>query len=125
MRRRSPPRSRQSRERRLVLAGVWGHAASGARGLDTRGRCAGPAPMAGSQVHLGSGRARRVMSGQAVVLLSGGLDSATAAALARKDGWTLNALTIRYGQVHAVELEAARQLAMALGVARHVELDVD
>ncbi|MEO8482820.1 MAG: 7-cyano-7-deazaguanine synthase QueC [Acidobacteriota bacterium] len=65
------------------------------------------------------------MSGQAVVLLSGGLDSATAAALARKDGWTLNALTIRYGQVHAIELEAARRIAMALGVARHVELDVD
>ena len=65
------------------------------------------------------------MGGQAVVLLSGGLDSATAAALARKDGWTLNALTIRYGQVHAVELVAARRLAAALGVARHVELDVD
>jgi 7-cyano-7-deazaguanine synthase len=65
------------------------------------------------------------MSGQAVVLLSGGLDSATAAALARKEGWTLHALTIRYGQVHAVEIEAARRLAMALGVARHVELDVD
>lgn len=65
------------------------------------------------------------MSGHAVVLLSGGLDSATAAALARKEGWTLNALTIRYGQVHAVEVEAARRLAVALGVARHVELDVD
>jgi len=65
------------------------------------------------------------MGGQAVVLLSGGLDSATAAALARKEGWTLNALTIRYGQVHAVELAAARRLAAALGVARHVELDVD
>ena len=65
------------------------------------------------------------MSGQAVVLLSGGLDSATAAALARKEGWTLNALTIRYGQVHVVEIEAARRLALALGVARHVELGVD
>jgi 7-cyano-7-deazaguanine synthase len=65
------------------------------------------------------------MNGQAVVLLSGGLDSATAAALARNEGWVLNALTIRYGQVHAVEIEAARRLAAALGVARHVELDVD
>ena len=42
----------------------------------------------------------------AVVLLSGGLDSATAAALARRDGFVLHALTVRYGQVHAVELEA-------------------
>jgi 7-cyano-7-deazaguanine synthase len=65
------------------------------------------------------------MAGQAVVLLSGGLDSATAAALAKKEGWTLNALTVRYGQVHAVEIDAARNVAAALGVSRHVELDVD
>jgi 7-cyano-7-deazaguanine synthase len=65
------------------------------------------------------------MSGHAVVLLSGGLDSATAAALARREGWTIHALTIRYGQVHAVEIEAARRIAQALGAARHVELDVD
>lgn len=61
----------------------------------------------------------------AVVLLSGGLDSYTAAAIARADGFTLNALTIRYGQRHAREIEAARAVALALGVARHVELDVD
>lgn len=65
------------------------------------------------------------MGKQAVVLLSGGLDSATAAALARREGWTLNGLTIRYGQVHAVEIDAARRVAQALGLARHVELDVD
>jgi 7-cyano-7-deazaguanine synthase len=65
------------------------------------------------------------MAGQAVVLLSGGLDSTTAAALARKEGWVLYALTVRYGQVHAVELEAARRIAVSLGVVRHVELDVD
>jgi 7-cyano-7-deazaguanine synthase len=62
---------------------------------------------------------------RAVVLLSGGLDSATAAALARREGWALYGLTIRYGQVHAVEIEAARRVAAALGFARHVELDVD
>jgi 7-cyano-7-deazaguanine synthase len=62
---------------------------------------------------------------RAVVLLSGGLDSATAAALARRDGWALYALTVRYGQVHAVEIDAARRVAAALGVARHVELDVN
>jgi 7-cyano-7-deazaguanine synthase len=65
------------------------------------------------------------MAGRAVVLLSGGLDSTTAAALARRDGWTLYGLTVRYGQVHAVEIEAARRVAAALGFVRHVELDVD
>src|SRR5262245_6804123 len=62
---------------------------------------------------------------RAVVLLSGGLDSTTAAALARRDGWELYGLTIRYGQVHARELEAARRVAQALGFARQIELDID
>ena len=62
---------------------------------------------------------------RAVVLLSGGLDSATAAAMAKAEGWDVDALTIRYGQVHAVELEAARRVAKAIGVDRHVELDID
>ncbi len=65
------------------------------------------------------------MPPRAVVLLSGGLDSATAAALARRDGYALYALTVRYGQVHAAELEAARRVAAALCVERHVELAVD
>jgi 7-cyano-7-deazaguanine synthase len=61
----------------------------------------------------------------AVVLLSGGLDSYTAAAIARAEGFRLFALTIRYGQRHARELEAARRVAATLEVARHVELEVD
>jgi 7-cyano-7-deazaguanine synthase len=61
----------------------------------------------------------------AVVLLSGGLDSYTAAAIAKTEGLRLFALTIRYGQRHARELESARAVAAALAVARHVELDVD
>ena len=61
----------------------------------------------------------------AVVLLSGGLDSYTAAAMARAEGFRLFALTLRYGQRHARELEAARAVAAALGVERHLELDVD
>jgi 7-cyano-7-deazaguanine synthase len=65
------------------------------------------------------------MARSAVVLLSGGLDSATAAALARRDGWTLSALTVCYGQTHAREIEAARRVASAVGVARHVELEVN
>jgi len=62
---------------------------------------------------------------RAVVLLSGGLDSATAAARARREGFALYGLTIRYGQVHAVEIEAARRVAASLGFAKHVELDID
>lgn len=62
---------------------------------------------------------------RAIVLLSGGLDSYTAAALAARDGYGLYALTIRYGQVHAREVDAAKRVARALGVLRHVELDVD
>jgi 7-cyano-7-deazaguanine synthase len=62
---------------------------------------------------------------RAVVLLSGGLDSATAAAIARREGWELYGLTIRYGQVHACEIDAARRVAAALGLVKHVELDID
>jgi len=62
---------------------------------------------------------------RAVVLLSGGLDSYTAAAIARADGFALNALTIHYGQRHAREVQAARQVARALGVEQHKELTVD
>ena len=61
----------------------------------------------------------------AVVLLSGGLDSYTAAAIARAEGFRLFALTIRYGQRHLRELEAARAVAASLGVQRHIELDVN
>ena len=59
------------------------------------------------------------------MLLSGGLDSYTAAALAARDGYELYALTVKYGQVHAQEIAAARRVASSLRVARHVELDVD
>jgi len=61
----------------------------------------------------------------AVVLLSGGLDSYTAAAMAKADGFSLNALTIHYGQRHAREVESARAVAKALGVVMHQELTVD
>jgi 7-cyano-7-deazaguanine synthase len=61
----------------------------------------------------------------AVVLLSGGLDSYTAAAIARSEGFRLHALTVAYGQRHAREIDAARAVAKWLGVARHVEIAVD
>ncbi|HJR57994.1 MAG TPA: 7-cyano-7-deazaguanine synthase QueC [Vicinamibacterales bacterium] len=62
---------------------------------------------------------------KAVVLLSGGLDSYTAAAAAIREGYELFALTIRYGQLHHVEIESARAVARALAVSRHLELDVN
>jgi 7-cyano-7-deazaguanine synthase len=62
---------------------------------------------------------------RAVVLLSGGLDSATALAEAKAAGFEPYALTIIYGQRHAVEREAARRVARAQGVARHVEQVID
>ncbi len=62
---------------------------------------------------------------RAILLLSGGLDSYTAGAIAAADGFSLLALTVRYGQTHAQEIEASRRAAHALGVDRHVELDLD
>jgi 7-cyano-7-deazaguanine synthase len=60
-----------------------------------------------------------------ILLLSGGLDSYTAGAIARADGFRLHALTIRYGQTHVQEIEASRRVARALDVAQHVELNLD
>lgn len=62
---------------------------------------------------------------RAVVLLSGGLDSATAAAIVKAEGFAIHALTYRYGQRHALEVEAARRVASALGVAEHRLIDID
>lgn len=62
---------------------------------------------------------------QAVVLLSGGLDSMVTAALAREAGYQVNALTIDYNQRHRIELTAAKRVAERLGVSRHVILPLD
>lgn len=61
---------------------------------------------------------------RAVVLLSGGLDSYTAAAVAQRDGFEVCALTVRYGQRHVQELAAAGRVVQRLGIARHLEVDV-
>jgi 7-cyano-7-deazaguanine synthase len=61
----------------------------------------------------------------AIVLLSGGVDSATALAMTRAAGRRCHALSFRYGQRHAVELEAAARVAKALGAAAHDVIDID
>lgn len=62
---------------------------------------------------------------RAVVLLSGGLDSTTTLAVARRDGYEPYAMTFSYGQRHAVEVDAARRVAGAARVAQHVVVDID
>jgi 7-cyano-7-deazaguanine synthase len=62
---------------------------------------------------------------QAVILVSGGLDSATCLAIARAEGFGLNALSFDYGQRHHKELEAAGRVAAAFDVARHVTVAID
>jgi 7-cyano-7-deazaguanine synthase len=64
-------------------------------------------------------------SKKAVVLLSGGLDSATTAAIARSEGFAIHALSIDYGQRHSFELDAAARVATALGAAEHRILKID
>ena len=61
----------------------------------------------------------------AVVLLSGGLDSATALAIAKQQGFRTLAISFRYGQRHVVEIDSAQRVAKAAGVARHVIVDID
>jgi 7-cyano-7-deazaguanine synthase len=62
---------------------------------------------------------------KAVVLLSGGMDSATTAAIALREGFEVHALSVRYGQRHAIELDAARRVAERLGIRRHVVIELD
>ncbi len=62
---------------------------------------------------------------RAVCLLSGGLDSATTMALARRNGFECYALSFDYGQRHRVELDAAKRVAVALGAAEHIILPID
>jgi 7-cyano-7-deazaguanine synthase len=66
-----------------------------------------------------------VQQRKAVVLLSGGLDSATVLAIARAEGFDCYALSFRYGQRHSVELTAAARIARVLGAAEHKTADID
>ena len=62
---------------------------------------------------------------KAIMLLSGGLDSATVLAIAKAEGYDVHALTIRYGQRHDIEIEAAQRVAESIGVSKHLILDID
>ena len=62
---------------------------------------------------------------KAVVLLSGGMDSAAVVAIAREQGFEVHALSVRYGQRHTSELDAAARVAQAMGLAAHKTVDVD
>jgi 7-cyano-7-deazaguanine synthase len=68
---------------------------------------------------------RTYVMASAVVLLSGGLDSYTAAALLQRDGFDLHALSVLYGQRHLREIESARRVARALRARQHLEVSVD
>ena len=68
---------------------------------------------------------KQVSAPPAVVLLSGGLDSATVLAIAQRDGYDVSALSFRYGQRHAVELDAAARVAKQFGVRRHEVIAID
>ena len=65
------------------------------------------------------------MNRPAVLLLSGGLDSTTLLAFALKNGWTVNALTFRYGQRHESEVARAKAIARRYGIGRHVVAELD
>jgi 7-cyano-7-deazaguanine synthase len=65
------------------------------------------------------------MPRRAIVLLSGGVDSATTLAIAKAEGFQCHALSFNYGQRHGVELEAAKRVAKQLGATEHVILDID
>jgi 7-cyano-7-deazaguanine synthase len=66
-----------------------------------------------------------ISSRKAVVLLSGGLDSSTTAAIAVSEGFRINAMTFRYGQRHQYEIECARRVAERMGIIQHIIADID
>ncbi|MBN1694578.1 7-cyano-7-deazaguanine synthase QueC [candidate division WOR-3 bacterium] len=65
------------------------------------------------------------MEKKAIVLLSGGIDSATTLAIAKDSGYEVYAISFRYGQRHHFEIEAAKKIAIAMGVNRHLIMDID
>jgi 7-cyano-7-deazaguanine synthase len=93
---------------------AWSNSKSARRLSDLVAVCAGKAF-----------QAKRKTVSKAVVLLSGGLDSATMLAIARHEGFEPCAITFRYGQRHAVEIESARRLVKSMNIAEHLEVEFD
>jgi 7-cyano-7-deazaguanine synthase len=91
------------------------------------GVCAGqrPSVKSGTVSHIDHTALTGTQQRKAVVLLSGGLDSTTALAIARSDGFEPYAMSFRYGQRHVVELESAKRIAAQMGVRKHVIVDID
>src|SRR5690606_34160805 len=100
------------RARRLDSRGPPARASAGAAAQDAMGRRAGPLTGVSHQE-------KRMSKPCAVVLLSGGLDSATALAIAKSEGWDCRTLAFDYGQRHDAELAAAERVSAALGAAEH------
>jgi len=91
-------------------------------------RCAGVSRVGAALRARGPQRRRPLVTAptrQALALVSGGMDSAVAAAHVRASGWSLHALTVDYGQRHRAELEAAQAVARSLGVLSHRVVGVD
>ena len=76
-------------------------------------------------VHLAQEHAKGSLMKKAVILLSGGLDSATTLAIAKTDGYTCHALSFNYGQRHLRELESAKMVATDMGAVEHLVLTLD
>src|SRR6202167_5901356 len=114
-----------------VLAQLQRSLAHRAGGLDSGGPSAGALPTAAPQGSVGRCSRQVTVAGssapprRAVVLLSGGLDSSTVLAMARAQGFECYALSVHYGQRHSAELEAARNIAQALGAHEHRVMGVD
>src|SRR5581483_11722221 len=106
-----------------LLAGLRRARPAHARRVGAARSSARPGADPASQGDLG--RRARPVSGAAVVLLSGGLDSATTLAIARATGHVCHCLTIDYGQRHRAELDAAKRVAAALGAAEHRVIALD
>src|SRR5438105_10871615 len=81
-------------------------------------RCSNPEPASVKSRNMDS-------ESRAVVLLSGGLDSATTLAIAQREGFVVHALSFHYGQRHQIELEAARRIAARYQVAQHIVIPID
>src|SRR5689334_10780500 len=93
--------------------------------LGLRARPVTDLPTPAAKGHTASVEEMQMPPPNAVVLLSGGLDSATTLALARRDGFAAHALTFRYGQRHEAEVAAARRVAESLGAAQHRIIAID